>query len=77
VDNEADLEEVSEDVRSRMKFILVETVDQVLDAALLKEPGAETTAGVKAAKATKQAQRTPAPRPVSKQAKDQPAGTAL
>jgi ATP-dependent Lon protease len=32
--NEADLEEVSEDVRNQMKFVLVETVDQVLAAAL-------------------------------------------
>ena len=34
--NEADLEEVAETVRNRMQFILVDTVDEVLDAALLR-----------------------------------------
>jgi ATP-dependent Lon protease len=32
--NEADLDDVPESVRQTMKFILVDTVDEVLDAAL-------------------------------------------
>jgi ATP-dependent Lon protease len=32
--NEADLEDVPEDVRKEMRFVLVDTVDQVLSAAL-------------------------------------------
>jgi ATP-dependent Lon protease len=33
--NDSDLEELPESVRSTMKFVLVDTVDQVLEAALL------------------------------------------
>lgn len=42
--NEADLEDVPETVRERMTFILVDTVDEVLEAALLplNPPPAET-----------------------------------
>ncbi len=44
--NEADLEEVAEAVRARMNFILVDTVDEVLEAALLR-PGRVPLVGVK------------------------------
>jgi ATP-dependent Lon protease len=39
--NEADLDDVPETVRQRMKFILVDTVDEVMAAALTPPPGAE------------------------------------
>jgi ATP-dependent Lon protease len=32
--NEADLDDVPEDVREEMSFVLVETIDQVLEAGL-------------------------------------------
>ena len=44
--NEADLEEVAEAVRARMNFILVDTVDEVLEAALLR-PGSVPQVEVK------------------------------
>lgn len=34
--NEPDLEDIPEDVRRKMTFVLVDSVDQVLDAALIK-----------------------------------------
>jgi ATP-dependent Lon protease len=37
--NEADLEDVPETVRDKMTFVLVDTVDEVLGAALSKTPG--------------------------------------
>lgn len=37
--NEADLDDVPETVREKVKFILVDTVDEVLDAALCKPTG--------------------------------------
>jgi ATP-dependent Lon protease len=36
--NKADLEDLPEDVRTAMKFVFVDTVDQVLEAALLPAP---------------------------------------
>jgi ATP-dependent Lon protease len=39
--NEADLEDLPEEVRDSMKFVFVESVDQVLEAAL--EPAARKT----------------------------------
>ena len=39
--NEADLDDVPETLRERMKFILVDTVDEVIAAALTPLPGAE------------------------------------
>ena len=39
--NEADLDDVPETVREKMKFILVDTVDEVMAAALTPLPGAE------------------------------------
>ena len=47
--NEADLEDVPEDVRKQMKFVLVDTVDEVLAAALPAqgETSAEPKAGSK------------------------------
>ena len=39
--NEADLDDVPETVREKMKFILVDTVDEVMAAALTPAPGAE------------------------------------
>ncbi len=40
--NEADLEDVPEDVRQEMRFVLAETVEEVLDAALDKLPNVES-----------------------------------
>ena len=42
--NEADLDDVPEQVREEMTFHLVETVDEVLAIALEREPDAEATA---------------------------------
>jgi len=36
--NEADLEDLPEDVRAAIKFVFVDTVDDVLDAALSPAP---------------------------------------
>ena len=36
--NEADIDDIPEHLRKRMKFVLVDTVDEVLDAALEKRP---------------------------------------
>ena len=38
--NEQDLDEIAEEVKSQMTFILVDNIDQVLDAALLEKPKA-------------------------------------
>jgi len=53
--NEADLEDVPEEIKKSMKFIFVESVDEVLEAALVKAPrrkespdGAETKGGADA-----------------------------
>jgi ATP-dependent Lon protease len=35
--NEADIEEISEEVVNSMKFVFVETIQEVLDAALIKK----------------------------------------
>jgi ATP-dependent Lon protease len=75
--NEADLEEVSEDVRSRMKFILVETVDQVLDAALLKDPAPASYGASEPAKVAKPPRRSPAKRNGPKPAEDEVIGNAM
>jgi ATP-dependent Lon protease len=48
--NEADLEDVPEDVRKQMKFVLVDTVDEVLAAALPAR--GETSTGPKAGSKT-------------------------
>jgi ATP-dependent Lon protease len=42
--NEADLDDVPETVREKMKFILVDTVDEVMAAALTPAPGEEAQA---------------------------------
>jgi len=47
--NEADLEDVPEDVREQMKFVLVETVDEVLAAALPLDEHKKTRAPAKRA----------------------------
>lgn len=39
--NEADLDDVPQTLRERMKFILVDTVDEVIAAALTPPPGQE------------------------------------
>ena len=49
--NEADLEDLPEDVRTDLKFVFVDTVDQVVDAAL--ERTAKSGDGKKAKKKTK------------------------
>jgi ATP-dependent Lon protease len=36
--NEADIEDIPEHLRKRMKFILVDSEDEVLEAALRKRP---------------------------------------
>jgi ATP-dependent Lon protease len=43
--NEADLEDLPEEVRTDLKFIFVDTIDQVIDAAL--ESTAKSTNGKK------------------------------
>ena len=43
--NERDLEDVPEDVRSKMKFVLVERIDEALDAGLPDQGEARTGAG--------------------------------
>jgi len=40
-ENENDLSEISEDVRRELEFVLVDSVDAVLNAALHAEPRAE------------------------------------
>jgi ATP-dependent Lon protease len=41
--NEADLEDIPEEVRNSMKFVFVDTVDQVLEAALEPDTRPKTT----------------------------------
>jgi ATP-dependent Lon protease len=41
--NEQDLDDLPDEVRETMHFILVTTVDEVLDAALSAQPAPETT----------------------------------
>jgi ATP-dependent Lon protease len=36
--NEADIDDIPEHLRRRLKFVLVDTVDEVLEAALEKRP---------------------------------------
>ncbi len=38
-ENEKDLADIPEDIREKIEFILVESMDQVLDAALVQPPG--------------------------------------
>ncbi|MBK8050561.1 MAG: endopeptidase La [Anaerolineales bacterium] len=58
--NEADLEEVAEEVRARMKFILVDTVDQVLAAALMdKDAQPPATQAVEATPKAAKSKSTP------------------
>nr|MBC7243997.1 endopeptidase La [Chloroflexota bacterium] len=57
--NEPDLEEVPEEVRREMKFVLVDTVDEVLAAALTDGlPKTNTTTSVKRRKKTKTSAET-------------------
>jgi ATP-dependent Lon protease len=62
--NEADLDDVPETVREKMKFILVDTVDEVMAAALTPLPGAEEqeAAAEKTAKPEKPAKPKRSPR---------------
>ena len=39
--NEADIDDIPEHLRKRLKFVLVDTVDEVLEAALEKRPDAD------------------------------------
>jgi len=43
-DNEKDLEEVPQDIKNKLEFVLVENIDQVLDMVL--KPQVEIGAGV-------------------------------
>jgi ATP-dependent Lon protease len=65
--NEPDLEDLPENVRSEMKFILVDTVDEVLVAALdISNSGNQTTAELSAHQPTDQADNEETGHPVEK-----------
>jgi ATP-dependent Lon protease len=53
--NEQDLDDIPDEIRKTMKFIFVESVDDVLDAALEEPRAAKKKAGGSAAKTTKTA----------------------
>jgi len=63
--NEADLDDVPETVREKMQFILVDTVDEVMAAALTPLPGQEASdaAGEKPAEKPAKPKRAPRKRP--------------
>lgn len=56
--NEADLEDVPENVRAEMKFILVDTVDEVLDVALEKSGSKNSHSGKSGIKSTREKVKT-------------------
>ena len=60
--NEKDLRDIPEEIRKQIKLVLVETMDQVLEAALRRKPkAARPRAGRRSSRATSPSE-PPAPR---------------
>jgi ATP-dependent Lon protease len=66
--NEKDLEEVPHNIRDEVKFIFVETIDKVLEAALIVPPGGSEKAGEKASESPESPPKKAVARSTSKEA---------